>query len=161
MLSVVSMTQSARRTLVKFLIAIATLGLGVLFAMQPTQLVNAQVPRCTANNGVQVDCNNVCLLLGNCPTNLNNATNTDNTASRNTIVAIVNIVANALIGLVVIVSVFFIIYAGWMILSGGSEGIKEGQKILINAFIGLAVAILSFLIVQYLVGFLDTVFRAG
>lgn len=151
------MTQSARRTVVKFLIALATLSIGVFFAVQPTSLVNAAT-NCTVNSA---SCNNVCQLLDNCPTGLDGAASQNKDASRNSIITIINIIANTIIWIMVAISVFFIIYAGWMILSGGSDGVKEGQKILTNAFIGLAVAILSFLIVRYLVGFIDFLFTSA
>lgn len=166
------MTHSSRKVLIKFVIALATICAGIFFALQPTALVNAQntpvatptPARCDTNNDKVIDsrdrlCSDVCAILGNCPTALNNANQTNATT---TIINIVNLVASTLIGLAAFISIFFIIYAGWMILSGAgkgsSEGIKQGQEILLNAFIGLAVSILAFIIVRFMVGFIDSVF---
>jgi hypothetical protein len=161
------MTQTLRKRIIKTLITLITLGAGIWVSLQPTGLINAvnvhaQTSNCDVNKSTTTttdDCDNVCVLLGNCPDKLKDTTSNPS----NTVIGIISIVANGLIGLAVLISVFFIIYAGWMILSGGgegkSDGIKEGQKMLINAFIGLAVSILSFIIVQYMVGFIDSLFR--
>jgi hypothetical protein len=158
------MTQNWRRKIVKLAITIGMIFGGVWLSLQPTGLVNAAdtIPNCTDKNGTAggANCNDVCKIFGNCPTVLDNANSTNGLS---TVASVITLVANSLIGLAALVSVFFIIYAGWMILSGGgegkSDGIKEGQKMLINAFIGLAVTILSFVIVQYTVGFIDTLFK--
>lgn len=166
------MTQTLRIKLTKFLITALTVGGALYISMQPTVLINAQesvliaaTTNCDGTDsgtGVTTgdpSCTDVCKIFGNCPPALSNATAGQ---EKKAIIGIVNTVANALIGLAALVSVFFIIYAGWMILSGGGEGkadgIKKGQEIIINAFIGLAVSILSFVIVRYMVGFLNTLF---
>jgi Type IV secretion system pilin len=57
--------------------------------------------------------------------------------------------ANILIGLVAIISVFFIIWGAiqWM-----NEGAEKGQKTVVNAVIGLVIAVLAFFIVQLATG---------
>ena len=64
--------------------------------------------------------------------------------------------ANILIGLVAVVSVFFIIWGAiqWM-----NEGAEKGQKTVVNAVVGLIIAVLAFFIVQLstgAAGFLQT-----
>ena len=72
-------------------------------------------------------------------------TKVDDNSVRNTLINIANIV----IGLIAIVSVFFIIWGAiqWM-----NEGAEKGQKTVVNAVIGLIIAVLAFFIVQLTTG---------
>ena len=153
-------TQRLRRTVVKILLTCLLIGGGFAATVIPTQLVNAAtvpVPgTCTVAD--TSGCNDVCQIVGNCPAALQNQTNTKGSFARDVIVGYVNTIANSLIALAAVISVFFIISAGWTILSGGGkgDGLKEGQQKLTNGVIGLAICVLSFFIVQLTVGVLNT-----
>jgi membrane associated rhomboid family serine protease len=73
------------------------------------------------------------------------ATKVDDASIRNTLINIANII----VGLVVIVSVFFIIWGAiqWM-----NEGAEKGQKTVVNAVIGLIIAVLAFFIISLTTG---------
>jgi len=61
---------------------------------------------------------------------------------------IVDVVA----GLAGIIAVLFLVYGGIMYIVGGETGNKAGRAIITNALIGLAVVVLSYLIVRFLLG---------
>lgn len=147
--------QRLRRTVVKILLTCLLIGGGFAATVIPTQLVNAATICTSADTS---GCNDVCQIVGNCPAALQNQTNAKGGDARNVIVGYVNTIANSLIALAAVISVFFIISAGWTILSGGGkgDGLKEGQQKLTNGVIGLAICVLSFLIVQLTVGVLNS-----
>ena len=69
-------------------------------------------------------------------------------------------VANVIIGIVVVVSVFFIIKGAWEWMQGNDK--NEAQQTITNAVIGIIVSILAFFIVQLFTGgakYFTTLFR--
>jgi hypothetical protein len=58
--------------------------------------------------------------------------------------------ANIFIGLIAAISVFYIIKAGWEWMNGGEK--NQAQQTMVNAVIGLIVALLAFIFVQFVVG---------
>jgi Type IV secretion system pilin len=84
-----------------------------------------------------------------CKVNLPGAVTTDKTVDASSLQNTLIGFANVLIGLVAIVSVFFIIWGAiqWM-----NEGAEKGQKTVVNAVIGLVIAVLAFFIVQLATG---------
>ena len=71
------------------------------------------------------------------------------TVDQTTIVETITNIANGLIVVVVAISVIFIVYGAflWM-----TKGQAEGQKMVVNAVIGLIIAVIAFFIVQLAVG---------
>jgi hypothetical protein len=58
-------------------------------------------------------------------------------------------VANILIGVIAAISVFYIIYGAVLWMNNDAE---KGRKVVVNAAIGLVIALISFLITQFVVG---------
>lgn len=75
---------------------------------------------------------------------------TNNPASSDNLTNTVTFFANFLISIIAAVSVFFIIKGAWEWINGNEK--NEAQQTIINAVIGLIVAILAFFIVQFFVG---------
>lgn len=71
------------------------------------------------------------------------------TINQDSIVLTITNIANGLILIVVAISVIFIVYGAflWM-----TKGQAEGQKMVVNAVIGLIIAVIAFFIVQLAVG---------
>jgi len=59
-------------------------------------------------------------------------------------------VVDVVAGLAGIIAVLFLVYGGIMYMVGGPKGNETGRGIITNALIGLAVVVLSYLIVKFL-----------
>jgi uncharacterized membrane protein len=69
--------------------------------------------------------------------------------------------ANVIIGILIVVAVFFIIKGAWEWMNTGSGDPKEARETVINAAVGIIVLVLAFFIVRLFVGgavFLDKQF---
>lgn len=68
------------------------------------------------------------------------------------ILQIITTITNWLFGLAGALAVVFLVYAGIQYIVGGAEGSKTAKTMIINVVIGIAVIVLSYVIVKAVIG---------
>jgi hypothetical protein len=106
-----------------------------------------------AQNNCQSNSNRTPNFGDNCVGGLNNVRGT-----REGIAEIVVRIVNFFIFILAAVSVGFIVYGGYLFVTDNGDGNNagKGKKIVINAIIGLVVALISFTVVTLVVNFIST-----
>ena len=155
------MTFVLRSRIIKIIILIATLAGGVLALTS-----NPIVVQASCNGGVEVTvdgvvkCNPkpVCETFNNCIEGV--ATNSTGTQSSRiqAIAKFILEIARIMTFVAAAVSVLYIVLGGWFILTstGEAQTFAKGVEFIRNAVVGLIVCILALLIVQWAIGFVES-----